>query len=74
MFSRRGVPAASNHRRSYPTRAGACLTAVAVSLAVLLMPDAAGAADISPPTEPGAITVTSVIRQHRSATLDRVHR
>lgn len=58
MFSRRGVPAASNHRRSYPTRAGACLTAVAVSLAVLLMPDAAGAADISPPTEPGAITVT----------------
>ena len=27
-------------------------------MAVLLMPDAAGAADISPPTEPGAITVT----------------
>jgi hypothetical protein len=60
MFYGRGgkFPAASTHRRSYRTRAGACLAACAVSVAALLWPHAASAADISPPTEPGAITVT----------------
>jgi hypothetical protein len=37
-----------------------CLTVSAALLAALLLPDTAGAADTSPPTEPGTITVTAV--------------
>ena len=60
MFSRCGdIPAASTHRRCRYRRC-ACLAACAVFVAALLWPHAASAADISPPTEPGAITVTGV--------------